>query len=174
MYIVAFILVLVLVVCYLHSKGSIKFVKTKSARVAPSPPALLSPKESRPSAPHESPPPLQATPPSPIPPQPAHTAQAAKAQGEKHKEPSQGGKSCDKKRKGIPSQGDKRLRYKIQATQGKRSKGKRQRTKECKARGAGERDKGQRGARQRRQAQQPCPSSVRATPQPADRYPSSL
>lgn len=48
MYIVAFILVLVLLVCYLYGKGSIKFVKSKSARAAPSPPTLLSTKASRP------------------------------------------------------------------------------------------------------------------------------
>ena len=48
MYIVAFILVLVLLVCYLYSKGSIKFVKSKSERAASPPPALLSPKASPP------------------------------------------------------------------------------------------------------------------------------
>ena len=122
MYIVAFILVLVLFVCYLYGKGSIKFVKNKSARPAPSPPALLSSKASRPSVPHENPPPLQATPPSPSHAQLARTAQAARAQEEKHKAESQGGKSCDKKSKGIPGQGDKRLRYKVKGTQGKRGK----------------------------------------------------
>ena len=49
MYIVAFILVLVLLVCYLYGKGSVKFVKSKSERAASQPSALLSPKESRPS-----------------------------------------------------------------------------------------------------------------------------
>ena len=136
MYIVAFILVLVLFVCYLYGKGSIKFVKSKSARDAPSPPATLSTKESRPSAAHESPPPFQATPPFPIPPQPARTAQAAKVQDEKYKTSSQGGKGCDKKSKGIPGQGDKRVRYKVKGTQGKRSKGKRLGTKGRKAKSA--------------------------------------
>ena len=168
MYIVAFILVLVLVVCYLYSKGSIKFVKSKSARAASPLPAPLSSKASRPSAPHESPPPLQATPPRPSHAQRARTAQAAKAQGEKHKEESQGGKSCDKKSKGIPGQGDKRVWYKVKGTQGKRSKRKSPRTKVRKAKGARARDKERWSARQRRQAQQPYPSSARATPQPAD------
>ena len=136
MYIVAFILVLVLLVCYLYGKGSIKFVKSKSERAASQPSALLSPKESRPSAPHESPPPLQATPPSPSHAQRARTAQATQAQGEKHQTPSQGGKSCDKKSKGILGQGDKRVRHKVKGAQGKRSKGKRLRTKGLKAKSA--------------------------------------
>ena len=168
MYIVAFILVLVLLVCYLYGKDSIKFVKSKSERAAPSPPNLLSSKANRPSAPHESPPPLQATPPSPIPPQPAHTAQTAKAQDEKHKAESQGGKGCDKKSKGIPDQGDKRVRYKVKGTQGKRSRRKSPRTKVRKAKGARARDKKRWSARQRRQTRQSYPSSARATPQPAD------
>lgn len=113
MYIVAFILVLFLLVCYLYGKGSIKFVKSKSARAAPSPPTLLSPKASRPSASPQSPPLLQATPPSPVSPQLARTAQATQAQDEKHKAESQGGKGCDKKSKRILGQGDKRVRYKV-------------------------------------------------------------
>ena len=168
MYIVAFILVLVLVVCYLCGKGSIKFVKSKSARATSSLSTLFSPKASRPSAPHENPPPLQATPPSPSHAQRARTAQAAQAQEEKHKAESQGGKSCDKKSKGIPGQGDKRVRYKVKATQGKRSKGKRQRTKGSKAKGARQRDKERWNSRQRRQAQQAYSSSARAIPQPPD------
>ncbi len=48
MYIVAFILVLILVVCYLCSKGSIKFVKSKSARAASSPPARSPPRQAAP------------------------------------------------------------------------------------------------------------------------------
>lgn len=168
MYIVAFILVLVLLVCYLYGKGSIKFVKSKSERAAPSPPNLLSSKASRPSASPQSPPLLQATPPYPVPPQLARAAQAAKAQGEKHMEPSQGGKSCDKKSKGIPGQGGKRVWYKVKGTQGKRGKGKSLRTKGRKAKRAEPRDKERWSARQRRQARQPYTSSARATPQPPD------
>ena len=48
MYIVAFILVLVLLVCYVYGKGSIKFVKSKSARAAPSPPASSPPRQAAP------------------------------------------------------------------------------------------------------------------------------
>ena len=48
MYIVAFILVLVLVVCCLCGKGSIKFVKSKSERAASPLSALLSPRNAFP------------------------------------------------------------------------------------------------------------------------------
>ena len=48
MYIVAFILVLVLVVCCLYGKGSIKFVKSKSERAAPLLPARSPPRKALP------------------------------------------------------------------------------------------------------------------------------
>ena len=101
MYIVAFILVLVLIVCYLYGKGSIKFVKSKSACAA-SPPLARSPPRQALPLPSSAPSSLSSYSTLPIYAQLARTAQAARAQEEKHKAESQGGKSYDKKSRQIP------------------------------------------------------------------------